>query len=67
MVRGTVILLGGHTAMLPTFSYDCTYQPVFWRILHKHLAGQGFAPEADPGALFMHYSGEVPSRHVCAV
>ena len=39
MVRGTVILLGGHTAMLPTFSYDCTYQPVFWRILHKHLAG----------------------------
>lgn len=58
MVRGTVILLGGTTAMLPTFCYDCTDQPVFWALLHKHLAGQGFAPDAGPGTAFRHYSGD---------
>lgn len=58
MVRGTVILLGGDTTLLPTFSYDCTAQPAFWPLLHKHLAGQGFAPEVDPGAAFTHYSGD---------
>lgn len=58
MVRGTVILLGGTAAMLPTFCYDCTDQPVFWTLLHKHLAAQGFAPEAGPGTAFRRYSGD---------
>ena len=58
MVRGTVILLGGDTTLLPTFSYDCTYEPSFWPILHKHLAGQGFAPEAGPGTAFRQYCGD---------
>jgi len=58
MVRGTVILLGGNTELLPTFSSDCTCQPVVWRILHKHLAGMGFAPEIGPAATFQQYSGD---------
>jgi formylmethanofuran dehydrogenase subunit C len=58
MVRGSILLLGGDTALLPTFSYDCTYQPGFWALLHKHLAGQGFAPEAGPATDFTHYSGD---------
>ena len=58
MVRGTVILLRGDTTLLPTFCYDCTYQPDFWGILHKHLANHGFAPEAAPGTTFMRYSGD---------
>ena len=58
MVRGTVILLGEPTAMLSTFTYDCIYQPVFWNVYQKYLAGQGFAPPAGPGTTFMRYSGD---------
>jgi formylmethanofuran dehydrogenase subunit C len=58
MVRGTVVLLGGDATLLPTFCYDCTYQPDFWALLHRDLAGKGFAPEAGPGTAFMHYSGD---------
>lgn len=58
MVRGTVVLLGGDTTLLPTFCYDCTYQPDFWALLHRDLAEQGFAPEAGPGTAFRHYSGD---------
>lgn len=58
MVRGTVLLLSGDPALLPTFSYDCTYQPVIWALLHSYLAQQGFAPVADPRTRFRHYSGD---------
>ena len=58
MVRGTVVLLGGDTALLPTFSYDCTYKPIVWALLHRHLAQHGFAPDIGPQADFRHYSGD---------
>jgi formylmethanofuran dehydrogenase subunit C len=58
MVRGTVILLGEPTAPLPTFYRDCTYRPVFWRFLHRHLADLGFAPEAGLDTAFVRYNGD---------
>jgi formylmethanofuran dehydrogenase subunit C len=58
MVRGTIVLLGGDPTLLPTFSYDCTYEPDFWSLLHQHLARHGFAPDAGPGTAFLHYSGD---------
>ncbi len=59
MVRGTVMLLGQSTPLLPTFSYDCTYQPVFWAMLHRQLTDWGFAPPADATSSFQHFSGDV--------
>ena len=58
MIRGTVILLAGETTLLPTFSYACTYQPVFWRVYHKHLVALGFPPKAALDTIFMRYSGD---------
>ncbi len=58
MVRGTICLLGGATALLPTFSYDCTYQPIVWTLLHRHLVQHGLAPQAGPQASFRHFSGD---------
>lgn len=58
MVRGTIMVLGGPATMLPTFSYDCTYQPTFWKLLHRQLANQGFPPPAGPETAFSHFSGD---------
>ena len=49
MKRGTVILLH-EQALLPTFYYDCTYQPYFWKLLLSQLVRDGFivpGPSAD--------------------
>jgi formylmethanofuran dehydrogenase subunit C len=61
MVRGTIVLLDHDTdmtAMPPTFSYNCTYHPPFWRIIHGYLANNGFVPEASPHAVFSRYNGD---------
>jgi formylmethanofuran dehydrogenase subunit C len=72
MVRGTVILLQGTPsravfardgaeaqALLPTFYYNCTYQPLFWKLLCVQLAQAGFPlPAGSPGVSFRRYSGD---------
>jgi formylmethanofuran dehydrogenase subunit C len=58
MVRGTVMLLSGDAELLPTFTYDCTYRPGFWALLHRHLTRLGHTPEIDPWSNFRHFSGD---------
>jgi len=58
MVRGTIVLLGEAQEMLPTFVHACTYRPPVWRVLHAHLADQGFEPQAGPAEEFRLYSGD---------
>jgi len=58
MERGTVILLQSQ-ALLPTFYYDCTYQPYFWGLLCARLAQDGFLlPAASQKMSFRRYSGD---------
>lgn len=58
MKRGTVILLRQQT-LLPTFYYDCTYQPHFWRVLRTQLSRTGFSlPPSSEKMCFRRYSGD---------
>lgn len=43
MKRGTIALFGPPTQLLPTFRFDCVYQPVFMRLFLRQLARHGFA------------------------
>jgi formylmethanofuran dehydrogenase subunit C len=45
MKRGSIVSMHP-TEMLPTFSYACTYRPVFLRLYLSYLRGLGF-PIAD--------------------
>ncbi len=49
MKRGTIGLLGTSDppAVLPTFRYACTWQPVFLRVYLRHLTACGFAVPED--------------------
>jgi formylmethanofuran dehydrogenase subunit C len=47
MKRGTIAVLGGKAALLPTFRFDCVYQPAFLRLYLRQLAAWGFAPPAE--------------------
>ncbi len=42
MKRGTIACLGDTPALLPTFRYACTYQPVFLAIYLRQLQAWGF-------------------------
>jgi len=60
MARGTVILLTRPPALLPTFRYNCAYQPPLWPLLLAALAKADFRlPGAGPEAVFESYSGDV--------
>ena len=43
MKRGTLAVFGGPPELLPTFRYDCVYQPVFLRLYLRQLRAWGFA------------------------
>jgi formylmethanofuran dehydrogenase subunit C len=65
MKRGTIALFPGadrdaETALLPTFRFDCEYEPVFMRLVLRQLRGLGFSP-ADRVAIttFRRYSGDL--------
>jgi formylmethanofuran dehydrogenase subunit C len=49
MKRGTIITLAP-IAMLPTFAYACTYNPVFVRLYSRHLASFGFPIPCEESA-----------------
>jgi formylmethanofuran dehydrogenase subunit C len=45
MKRGTLAFFGGSPAMLPTFRYACTYQPVFLSLYLRQLRAWDFPVE----------------------
>jgi formylmethanofuran dehydrogenase subunit C len=64
MVRGTIVSLKPIT-LLPTFSYDCTYQPTFLRLYARHLDALKFSLPCQPGdGGYLRYSGDaaVPGK-----
>lgn len=64
MVRGTIVSLAS-LALLPTFSYACTYQPTFLRLYAQALAALGFLlPSHGADGAYRRYSGDaaVPGK-----
>jgi formylmethanofuran dehydrogenase subunit C len=60
MKRGTVVLFGAEPALLPTFRYDCTYQPVFLELYLRQLRAWRFGPaELPAGGLYRRFSGDL--------
>jgi formylmethanofuran dehydrogenase subunit C len=43
MKRGTIATFGPRPQLLPTFRFDCVYQPVFLRLYLRQLRAWGFA------------------------
>ncbi len=64
MIRGTIVCLKP-IALLPTFSYACTYDPVFLRLYGRRLEELGFSIPYQPDAGgYRRYSGDaaVPGK-----
>ncbi len=62
MKRGTIALFGKPAALLPTFRFDCVYQPVFMPLYLNHLVRAGFPPAAAHLAgSYRRYSGDLVS------
>jgi formylmethanofuran dehydrogenase subunit C len=62
MKRGTIALFGKPAPLLPTFRFDCVYQPVFMRLYLSQLARWGFAPaQAHLDGSYRRYSGDLVS------
>jgi formylmethanofuran dehydrogenase subunit C len=60
MKRGTVAVFGGPPQVLPTFRYDCTYQPVFMRLYLRQLLAWGFARAGEfLEGCYRRYSGDL--------
>jgi formylmethanofuran dehydrogenase subunit C len=47
MKRGTVAVFGEKPQLLPTFRFDCVYQPAFLRIYLRYLRDAGFPVAAE--------------------
>jgi formylmethanofuran dehydrogenase subunit C len=64
MARGTIVSLAP-IRLLPTFSYDCQCNPVFLRLLAKHLQPLGISiPYRHQDGVYQCYSGDsaVPGK-----
>jgi formylmethanofuran dehydrogenase subunit C len=64
MVRGTIVTLAP-IKLLPTFAYDCAYNPTFLRLFAKYLNGLGIGLPCDPkDGTYQRYSGDasVPGK-----
>jgi len=64
MIRGTIVS-GKPIPLLPTFAYDCTYQPAFLRVYTRYLRGMGFTlPDLPDHGGYQRYSGDaaVPGK-----
>lgn len=58
MIRGSIILLQP-TELLPSFYYNCCYQPVFWGLLHQELQRKGLLlPESYRNVFLKRFSGD---------
>lgn len=62
MKRGSIVVFGESAELLPTFRYECSFQPVFLRFyLHRLLDwGLPISMERTDG-IFRRYSGDVTS------
>ncbi|HTU16730.1 MAG TPA: formylmethanofuran dehydrogenase subunit C [Gemmataceae bacterium] len=64
MIRGTIVS-GKPIPLLPTFAYDCTYQPAFLRLYTRYLHTLGLSLPCPPGdGGYRRYSGDaaVPGK-----
>jgi len=64
MVRGTIVSLQ-EIPLLPTFSFDCQGNPVFLRLLARHLQPLGISiPYREQDGVYQCYSGDsaVPGK-----
>ncbi len=58
MRRGTIVSLAP-IPLLPTFAYECSYNPTFLRLYAKHLRPRGFSiPYADSDGAYLLHSGD---------
>lgn len=58
--RGSVVLFGGAVPLLPTFRYDCTYQPVFLRLYLQRLRAWGFPVQDELlHSTYQRFSGDL--------
>jgi len=58
MVRGTIVCLKP-IPLLPTFSYACTYNPVFLHLYARRLHALGFSiPYQSSAGSYRRYSGD---------
>ena len=58
LVRGSIVSMQ-QAELLPTFSYDCTYQPTFLRLYLLHLQAWGLPiEEAQITGLYRRWSGD---------
>lgn len=58
--RGTVAFFGGAVPLLPTFRYDCDYQPVFLRLYLRQLRAWGFPVRDElPHGTYQRFSGDL--------
>ncbi len=58
MVRGTIISLEP-VRLLPTFAYNCTYNPTFLRLYARHLRDLGFPiPDDERHGAYARYTGD---------
>ncbi|MEW6081508.1 MAG: formylmethanofuran dehydrogenase subunit C [Bacillota bacterium] len=59
MRRGSIILLQD-TDLLPSFRYDCQFEPPFWPLLCRSLEAEGFnLPKSLQAGIFSRYSGDI--------
>lgn len=58
MQKGTIVCMRP-VDLLPTFAYDCTYAPVFLRILFKELKQLGVECPAQADGLVRRYHGDL--------
>jgi formylmethanofuran dehydrogenase subunit C len=64
MVRGTIVSLAP-LRLLPTFAYDCGYNPPFLNVYARHLRALGFSvPCAPRDGAYQRYTGDaaVPGK-----
>lgn len=63
MVRGTIVSLKP-LALMPTFSYACSYNPAFLRVYAKSLQPVGISIPHDGRGAFQRYTGDtsVPGK-----
>jgi formylmethanofuran dehydrogenase subunit C len=58
LLRGTIIAFQ-QPELLPTFRYDCSYQPDFLKLIFRELRAQGVSvPEAWVTGCYRRYSGD---------
>ena len=59
MRRGSIILLRD-AELLPSFAYDCRFEPPFWPLLCRSLKTEGFnLPRSLQMGAFLRYSGDM--------